>query len=70
MLLLNKTSLEQTNRVENERIALIQALRDQDLINEEEYQRAKTEIEANAMAERLELLKTDLASRSEAIRAN
>jgi hypothetical protein len=68
MLLLNETSLEQTNRVENERIALIQALRDQDLINEEEYQRAKTEIEANAMAERLELLKTDLASRSEAIR--
>jgi hypothetical protein len=70
MLLLNETSLEQTNRVENERIALIQALRDQDLINEEEYQRAKTEIEANAMAERLELLKTDLASRSEAIRLN
>ena len=70
MLLLNETSLEQTNRVENERIALIQALRDQDLINEEEYQQAKTEIEANAMAERLELLKTDLASRSEAIRLN
>ena len=70
MLLLNETSLEQTNRVENERIALIQALRDQDLINEEEYQRAKTEIEANAMAERLELLNTDLASRSEAIRLN
>jgi hypothetical protein len=68
MLLLNETSLEQTNRVENERIALIQSLRDQDLINEEEYQRAKTEIEANAMADRLELLKTDLASRSEAIR--
>jgi hypothetical protein len=68
MLLLNETSLEQTNRVENERIALIQSLRDQDLINEEEYQQAKTEIEANAMADRLELLKTDLASRSEAIR--
>jgi uncharacterized damage-inducible protein DinB len=56
MLLLNETSLEQTNRVENERLALIQALREQDLINEEEYQQAKTEIEANAMAERLELL--------------
>lgn len=70
MLLLNETSLEQTDRVENERIAIIQALREQDLINEEEYQRAKTEIEANAMAERLELLKTDLASRSEAIRLN
>jgi hypothetical protein len=70
MLLLNETSLEQTTRVENERLALIQSLRDQDLINEEEYQQAKTEIEANAMAERLELLKTDLASRSEAIRLN
>ena len=70
MLLLNETSLEQTTRVENERLALIQSLREQDLINEEEYQQAKTEIEANAMAERLELLKTDLASRSEAIRLN
>jgi hypothetical protein len=68
MLLLNETSLEQSFRVENERIALIQSLREQDLINEEEYQRAKTEIEANGMAERMELLKTDLASRSEAIR--
>jgi hypothetical protein len=68
MLLLNETSLEQTFRVEQERLALIQDLRAQDLINEEEYQRAKTEIEANAMAERMELLNVNLASRSEAIR--
>jgi hypothetical protein len=68
MLLLNETSLEQSFRIENERIELIKALREQDLINEKNTQRAKTEIEANAMAERLELLKADLASRSEAIR--
>jgi hypothetical protein len=37
MLLLNETSLEQSFRIRKERIALIQSLREQDLINEEEY---------------------------------
>jgi hypothetical protein len=68
MLLLNETSLEQSFRIENERIELIKALRKAELIDAEEFSRAKTEIEANGAAERLELLKADLASRSEAIR--
>lgn len=68
MILLNETSLEQSFRVQDERLNLIKAFREQELIDDEEFSRAKTEIEANGAAERLELLKTDLASRSEAIR--
>ena len=70
MLLLNETSLEQSFRIENERLELIKAFRAAELINEEEFQRAKTEIEEKGMAERMELLNLNLASRSEAIRLN
>lgn len=66
MMQLNETRIQETFRVEQERIDFMQSLRDQDLISEEEYQAAKTEIERAALAERLEMLKTDLASRDEA----
>ena len=65
MMQLNETRIQETFRIEQERIAYMQSLRDQDLISEEEYQAAKTEIERAALAERLEMLKTDLASRDE-----
>jgi hypothetical protein len=68
MLLLNETSLEQSFRVEDERLQLIKAFRAAELIDAEEFQRAKTEIEEKGMAERMELLNLNLASRSEAIR--
>jgi len=65
---LNMTEMELIGRQESERIAEIQGYRDQELISEQEFEDAKTEIMVNAMNQRMALLEADLASRDEAIR--
>lgn len=55
MLQLNETELEESQRIEKERLAAVQALRDQDLISKQEFENAKTEIERAGEEERAEI---------------
>lgn len=55
MMQLNETELEESKRIEQERLDAVQALRDADLISAQELQNAKTEIEAAGEAERAEI---------------
>ena len=55
MMQLNETELEESKRIEQERLDAVQALRDADLISAQELQNAKTESEAAGEAERAEI---------------
>lgn len=56
MLQLNETELEESKRIEKERLDAIQALRDQDLISVTEFEAAKTQIVAAGEEERARII--------------
>lgn len=56
ILQLNETELEESKRIEKERIDAIQALRDQDLISVTEFEAAKTQIVAAGEEERARII--------------
>ena len=63
LLSLNDTKLEIINSFELEKLNLLQSYKDQDLISKEQHEAAITEIEENAASKRMQLAKTDDATK-------